>query len=77
MEWRKKLIEVYEAKMPDGDPVLSLDEKQDMTAALNPGGNPLQPTDAHIDIAKEVYEKYRAIVDLRLDIYHNGDGAGE
>lgn len=77
MEWRKKLIEVYEAKLPDGESVLSIDEKQDMTAALNPGGQPLQPTDAHLDVAKEVFERYRAIVDHRLDVYNNGDSAGE
>jgi hypothetical protein len=77
MEWRKKLIEVYEAKLPDGESVLSIDEKQDMTAALNPGGQPLQPTDAHLDLAKEVFERYRAIVDHRIDVYNNGDSAGE
>ena len=80
LEWRTKINNITSAGYPGTNPkefVLTAEEIQDITAELNPGGRKLEPTDADIDIIKGVAEKYEAIVDHRIDVYQNGDGAGE
>lgn len=76
--WRTKINNIISATYPGTDPketVLSVDEIKDVTAAINPHGRILQPTDNDIALIQGVAEKYGAIVDHRLDVYNNGDSA--
>lgn len=80
LEWRTKINNIANAAYPGTDPkerVLTPDEIQDMTAELNPGGRKLEPTDDDLAYIKTIADKYEALVDHRLDVYQNGDSAGE
>jgi hypothetical protein len=76
LEWRNKVAGLYVIKYPDKSDVFSVEDKKDITADMHPGGRDLEPSLADLDYVKGIFEKWEAVAEERLDVYHNGDSAG-